>query len=62
MDWKDKQSTRSGVKNTIYEIVYANLPEPTYSEFDCEEKGMSVYNFVYERYGNNYQPAVHAYP
>jgi type I restriction enzyme, R subunit len=62
MDWKDKESTRSGVKNTIYEIVYANLPEPTYSEFDCEEKGMSVYNFVYERYGNNYQPAVHAYP
>ena len=53
LDWKEKESTRSGVKSTIYNIVYATLPEPTYTEEDCEKKGLEVYNFVYERYGSS---------
>ncbi|MFQ5493489.1 MAG: type I restriction endonuclease subunit R [Candidatus Dojkabacteria bacterium] len=52
LDWREKESTRAGVKNTIYNVVYSYLPEPTYSEAECEVKGQEVYNFVYERYGN----------
>ncbi len=55
LDWRDKEPTRAGVKNTIYDVVYADLPEPAYTEKDCEIKGHEVYNFVFERYGNNYQ-------
>lgn len=61
LDWREKESTRAGVKNTIYDVVYAHLPEPTYTEKDCELKGMDVYNFVYERYGNSYQGGIRAY-
>ncbi len=55
LDWREKESTRAGVKNTIYNIVYSTLPEPTYTENDCEQKGLEVYNFVYEKYGGSYQ-------
>lgn len=55
LDWREKESTRAGVKNAIYDMVYSYLPEPTYTEIDCEVKGMDVYNFVYERYGGNFQ-------
>lgn len=55
LDWREKESTRAGVKNTIYDVVYGQLPEPTYTELDCEQKGLEVYNFVYERYGGFYQ-------
>lgn len=57
LDWRDKESTRAGVKNTIYNVVYSFLPEPTYTEQDCENKGLEVYNFVYERYGSLQQIA-----
>ena len=50
LDWREKEPTRAGVKNTIYNVVYEYLPEPTYTEVDCENKGLEVYNFVYERY------------
>ncbi len=50
IDWRDREATRAGVKTTIFDILYASLPEPTYSEEDCETKGLEVYNFVYERY------------
>jgi type I restriction enzyme R subunit len=53
LDWKEKESTRAGVKNTIFEIVYDYLPEPTYSANDCEIKGLDVYNFILERYANH---------
>jgi len=53
LDWREKESTRAGVKSTIYNIVYSYLPEPTYTENDCEQKGLEVYNFVYERYGSS---------
>ncbi|PIQ73560.1 DEAD/DEAH box helicase [Candidatus Roizmanbacteria bacterium CG11_big_fil_rev_8_21_14_0_20_36_8] len=52
LDWREKEPTRAGVKNTIFNIVYSTLPEPTYTEVDCEQKGLEVYNFVYERYGS----------
>jgi type I restriction enzyme R subunit len=51
-DWKEKESSRAGVKSTIYDVVYNYLPEPAYTEADCEVKGLEVYNFVYERYGH----------
>jgi len=50
LDWRERESTRAGVKTTISEILYSSLPEPTYSGEDCEIKGLEVYNFVYERY------------
>ncbi|MFH1601664.1 MAG: type I restriction endonuclease subunit R [Candidatus Shapirobacteria bacterium] len=58
LDWREKESTRAGVKNTIFDIVYNSLPEPTYTEQECEAKGSEVYNFVFERYGTfNHQQA-----
>lgn len=49
-DWREWESTRAGVKTTISEVLYKDLPEPAYSENDCEAKGLEVYNFVYEHY------------
>lgn len=56
LDWREKEIARAGVKTTISEILYDSLPEPTYSEKDCEFKGIEVYNFVYEHYQNNLPP------
>ncbi len=40
-------------KTTIFDVLYSSLPpNPTYSDEDCETKGLAVYNFVYERYRN----------
>ncbi len=50
LDWREKEQTRAGVKTTISDILYNSLPEPTYSEKDCEIKGLETYNFVYEHY------------
>jgi type I restriction enzyme R subunit len=50
LDWREKESTRAGVKSTIFDVLYNELPEPTYEESDCEEKGITVYNFVYDTY------------
>jgi type I restriction enzyme, R subunit len=49
-EWREWETTRAGVKTTIFDILYSALPEPTYSEQDCETKGLEVYNFVYEHY------------
>ena len=32
------------------DVLYYSLPEPTYSQHECDAKGIEVYNFVYERY------------
>lgn len=48
--WRDFETNRSGVKITISDLLFSKLPEPTYSEKDCELKGLEVYNFVYENY------------
>ena len=46
--WKDFEPRQAGVKTTISDVLYSELPEPTYDEKDCEIKGLSVYNFIYE--------------
>ncbi|PIQ68967.1 MAG: DEAD/DEAH box helicase [Candidatus Taylorbacteria bacterium CG11_big_fil_rev_8_21_14_0_20_46_11] len=48
--WRDFETNRAGVKIAISELLYAKLPEPTYTEKECELKGLEVYNFVYEHY------------
>ncbi len=46
--WKDFETNRAGVKVAISDLLFAKLPEPTYTEKDCELRGFEVYNFVYE--------------
>ncbi|MFZ2206289.1 MAG: type I restriction endonuclease subunit R [Microgenomates group bacterium] len=46
--WRDFETNRSGVKIAISDLLFSKLPEPTYTEKDCEMKGFEVYNFVYE--------------
>ena len=50
IDWREWESTRAGVKTTIYDVLYSDLPEPVYSEKYCEIKRLEIYNFVYEHY------------
>jgi type I restriction enzyme R subunit len=48
--WRDFEANRAGIKITISDLLFSKLPEPTYSEKDCEAKGHEVYNFIYEHY------------
>lgn len=48
--WRDFETNRSGIKIAILDLLFTKLPEPTYTEKDCELKGFEVYNFVYEHY------------
>ncbi len=48
--WRDFEPLRAGVKITISDILFPKLPEPVYTENDCEYKGLEIYNFVYENY------------
>jgi type I restriction enzyme R subunit len=50
LDWREKEQTRSGVRTTIVDVLYDSLPEPTYTQQDCDYRGSEVYNFVYEHY------------
>lgn len=50
LDWREKESARAGVRTTIFDLLYAQLPEPTYIDQDCEVKGTEVYNYIYEHY------------
>lgn len=50
--WRDFETNRAGVKIAITDLLYSNLPEPTYTENDCEAKGNEVYNFVFENFVN----------
>ena len=50
LDWKKKEETRADVKVTIRALLYDNLPEPTYSEADCEDRTQKVYLHVYDSY------------
>ncbi|MDR3478584.1 MAG: type I restriction endonuclease subunit R [Gammaproteobacteria bacterium] len=54
-EWREWEATRAGVKTTIFDVLYSELPEPTFSEQECESKGLEVYNFVYQ----HYQDATH---
>ncbi len=49
-EWREFEPLRAGVRTTISNILYADLPEPTYTQTDCEFKKLEVYNFVYEHY------------
>ncbi len=53
LDWKKKEETRADVKVTIRALLYDNLPEPTYTEEDCEDKTQKVYSHVYDSYVDN---------
>lgn len=48
--WRDFEVNRAGVKIAISDLLYASLPEPAYSEKECELKGLEVYNFVFENF------------
>lgn len=48
--WRDFETNRAGVKIAISDLLLDKLPEPTYTEQDCELKGVEIYNFVYEHY------------
>ena len=48
--WRDFEINRAGVKIAISELLFTKLPEPTYTEKECELKGFEVYNFVFEHY------------
>lgn len=48
--WRDFETNRSSVKITISDYLFNKLPEPTYTEKDCELKGFEIYNYVYENY------------
>jgi len=48
--WRDFETNRAGVKIAISDLLFTKLPEPTYTEKECELKGFEVYNFVYENY------------
>lgn len=56
IDWREKEIARSGVKMVIADKLYNDLPEPTYSEKECEIKSSELYNFIYEHYrdANNF--------
>ncbi len=50
--WRDFETNRAGVKIAISDLLLDKLPEPTYTQEDCELKGFEIYNFVYEHYKN----------
>jgi type I restriction enzyme, R subunit len=50
LDWKRKEETRDDVKITIRDILYDTLPEPAYSEKDCEDRTQKVYFHIYDNY------------
>lgn len=50
LDWKKKQETQADVKITIQTILYDELPEPTYSQYDCEDRSQKVFVHIFENY------------
>ncbi len=48
--WRDFETNRAGVKIAISDLLFTKLPEPTYTEKECELKGFEIYNFVYEHF------------
>jgi len=50
LDWKRREETRADVKITIRDMLYDELPEPTYSEPDCEDRTQKVYFHVFDNY------------
>jgi type I restriction enzyme R subunit len=50
LDWKRKEETRADVKITIRDMLYDELPGPTYTEPDCEDRSQKVYLHIYDNY------------
>jgi len=50
LDWKRKEETRADVKVTISDILYDKLPEPAYTEPDCDDRTKKVYMHIYDNY------------
>src|SRR3989338_7090877 len=50
LDWKRKKETRADVKITIRDMLYDNLPEPAYTDKDCEDRTQKVYFHIYDNY------------
>jgi len=50
LDWKRKEETRADVKITIRDMLYDNLPEPAYTDKDCEDRTQKVYFHIYDNY------------
>lgn len=50
LDWKKKVETRADVKVTITNYLFDFLPEPTYSDKECEKRAQMVYFHVYDSY------------
>jgi type I restriction enzyme R subunit len=45
--WRDFEPTRSRVRKTIADYIY-QLPDPEYTQTECEQLVVPVYNHVYE--------------
>jgi type I restriction enzyme, R subunit len=45
--WRDFEPTRSSVRKTIADYIY-QLPDPEYSEVECEGLIVPVYNHIFE--------------
>ena len=48
--WKEFERNRANIKVSITDLLFTKLPEPTYTQQECELKGFEVYNFVYEHF------------
>lgn len=48
--WKDKVETRSRISTLVLDYLYANLPDPGYSETEVNEYANNVYQYVYQHY------------
>lgn len=49
LDWRKKQQTKAGVRNTIEVVLDKELP-PSYDEQTYDEKCDVVYYHIYENY------------
>lgn len=50
LDWRKKEETRADVKVTIRHYLFDFLPEPTYTDTECEKRTQMVYSHVYDSY------------
>jgi len=50
LDWKKREETKADVRKTINDILYDQLPEPTYSDTECGARSKKVYLHVYDSY------------
>jgi len=48
--WWDFEPRRASVKSVISDLLFSELPAPSYTDRDCDAKGRIVYNFVFENY------------